>query len=235
MKNTSLLIIILFISVCSPAQNQETFEHIEFCNFSWVIEKVSDETIVENKDSILEVTATNGITLWLNQILESPVKIEFEAKVIQDGGTFDRVSDLNCFWMANDPQHPNNFLARSAWRNGTFGNYYSLSQYYVGYGGNNNSTTRFRKYDGNFEAFAQAKIRPEVIEEYTNAENLITPNHWYKIQITMIENVAKYHIDDRLLFEFNDETPYAKGYFGLRTVKNHIQYKNVRVTPLSSK
>ena len=233
MKSFNLFICILFLNISVIAQTENELQRFEFNNFSWVIEKVSDQTIVEIKDSVLEVTATNGITLWLDQEIESPAKIEFEAKVIHHNGKFDRVSDLNCFWMANDPQHPNDFFARSTWRHGTFGNYYSLSQYYVGYGGNNNSTTRFRKYDGNFDAFAKEKIRPKVIQEFTDAENLITPNHWYKIQITTIDNLVKYQIDDRLLIEFNDENPYTKGYFGLRTVKNHIQYKNVKVTPLT--
>ncbi len=232
MKNTSLLIIILFISVCSPAQHQETFELVEFCNFSWVIEKVSDETIVEKKDSILEITATNGITLWMDQAIKSPVKIKFEAKVIDEQGEFDRVSDLNCFWMANDPENPNDFFARSAWRNGTFGNYYSLSLYYAGYGGNNNSTTRFRKYDGNFTDFKDKKIRPDILKEYTNPENLIKANQWYSIEITVQQNIVKYCINDQVLFNYIDEAPYHQGYFGLRTVKNHICYKNITITPL---
>ena len=34
------------------------------------------------------------------------------------------------------------------WRNGEFKNYNTLDLYYVGYGGNDNGTTRFREYHG---------------------------------------------------------------------------------------
>ena len=40
------------------------------------------------------------------------------------------------------PRHPDDFFARSAWRNGEFKNYNTLDLYYVGYGGNDNGTTR---------------------------------------------------------------------------------------------
>ena len=195
----------------------------------WTIENVSDETVLEVRDSALEVIAPNGITLWYNIPLKSPVKIVFHAMAIDSGGKYDRVSDLNCFWMASDPEHPDSMFARSGWRNGVFGRYYSLSMYYAGVGGNNNSTTRFRRYEGNYQMFIENNIRPEILKEYTDSAHLIIPNQWYHVEIIVNENHVQYYLNKELLFDYFDPKPYTCGYFGLRTVKNHIIYKNFKV------
>ena len=56
----------------------------------------------------LEIDVPKGATVWFKPVLEGPVLIEYQATVISAGGKNDRVSDLNCFWMAQD--------ARSPWR-----------------------------------------------------------------------------------------------------------------------
>lgn len=137
------------------------------------------------------------------------------------GGANDRLSDLNCFWMAQDPQNVNNLFARSDWRNGIFSRYYSLKLYYVGFGGNNNTTSRFRKYDGDYEAFQSGKVRPDIIKEYTDADHLLKPNTWYQVRIEMKGNRMTYSLNGKKLFDFTDNTPYRSGYFGYRTVQSH--------------
>ena len=199
---------------------------------NWIIEKVSDQTVLKVKDSALEVVAPNGITLWFNKPVKSPVKIVFDAMVIDNVGEYDRVSDLNCFWMASDPEHPDSMFARSEWRNGIFGKYYSLTMYYAGFGGNDNSTTRFRKYEGNYQQYIEKNIRPEILKEYTDSAHLITPNHWYRVEIIVNGSQVQYYMNKELLFDYYDTNPYTSGYFGLRTVKNHIIYKNFKVIQL---
>ena len=199
---------------------------------NWIIEKVSEKTVLQTKDSALEVIAPDGITLWYKNPVVSPVKIVFDAKVVGGGSENDRVSDLNCFWMASDPEHPDSLFARSEWRNGVFGRYYSLSLYYAGYGGNNNSTTRFRKYDGNYQQFAGRNLRPEILMEYTDSAHLITPNKWYHIEIIVNGNRIQYFMNNELLFDYYDKNPYSGGYFGLRAVKNHIIYKGFKIIQL---
>lgn len=213
----------------AAAQNVIYTDGFESGLTNWTIEKVSDKTTIELKDSILEVVAPNGITLWFNKLIKSPVKIIFDAMVIDNGGEYDRVSDLNCFWMASDPEHPDSMFARSEWRNGVFGRYYSLSMYYAGFGGNNNSTTRFRRYDGNYQRFVENKIRPEILKEYTDSAYLITPNQWYHVKIIVKGSQVQYYMNQELLFDYCDPNPYTSGYFGLRTVKNHIIYRNFKV------
>src|SRR5690242_5905460 len=95
----------------------------------WMVEQQPGGTVTA-QDGILSIVDTGGCTVWLNERLTAPVIIRYEARVLSSG----RVSDLNCFWMANDPQRPDLFAAGHK-RTGKFGTYDSLLTYYVGYGG----------------------------------------------------------------------------------------------------
>jgi Domain of Unknown Function (DUF1080). len=199
---------------------------------NWTLESESDSAVLKTENNTLEIISPKGLTLWYNQPLEANLRITYDVMVIKDNGRYDRVSDLNCFWMANDPENPDNFFARAKWRNGTFGRYYSLTQYYVGYGGNSNSTTRFRKYDGDFQSFKNKTMRPDIIKEYTDSSHLIIPNKWNTIEIVVRNSNIKYVFNGELLFDFNDTNPYLKGHFGFRTVTNHMKIKNFKVEKL---
>ena len=80
--------------------------------------------------------------------------------MISAGGKNDRVSDLNCFWMARDSRNPDDLFA--VHRTGKFADYNQLLCYYVGVGGNTNTTTRFRRYigDANTRPLLPQKICP---------------------------------------------------------------------------
>ena len=116
---------------------------------NWVIEQGQGGT-AEIIDGKLDIADEKGCTIWFKHKLKSPVMIEYEATMVDKGGRRDRVSDLNCFWMAIDPEHPEDIFVDTS-RNGRFPNYPPLRLYYVGYGGNDNSTTRFRRYPGGGE------------------------------------------------------------------------------------
>ena len=219
-------ILLGFISCSAPKVYTDNFDSDLS---AWVAEYNHDSTVLKVADNMLEIVAPGGVTLWYNQKLEGNLRISYEALIVDEGGKHDRVSDLNCFWMANDPEHPDNLFERLAWRNGVFGNYYSLSLYYVGFGGNNNSTTRFRKYEGDFKSFSEERKRPEIIHEYTDESHLITPNVWCKVEIVMKGNKVQYLYNNEVLFDYSDDYPYTSGYFGLRTVKNHMKVRNFKV------
>lgn len=211
--------------------NGQRLYHDDFSNGlkDWVVESSSDSTRIRVEDKRLDVVAPKGLTLWYKRPLEGDVRISFEALLVDEGGSYDRVSDLNCFWMAQDPAHPEDFFARTAWRAGVFGRYYSLNMYYVGYGGNHNSTTRFRRYNGDFEAFQQEGKRPEIIQEYTDSAHLIRPNTWHRVEICMEGNRVSYWMNGQRIFDCMDEVPYKKGYFGIRTTQNHMKIRNFGV------
>jgi len=134
----------------------------------------------------------------------SPVMIEYEAIMIDEGGRRDRVSDLNCFWMAIDPDYPEDIFADKS-RGGRFPNYHPLRLYYVGYGCNNNSTTRFRRYPGSGE-------RPMLPEhDLKDPEFMLQGNRTMKIQLIADGKKIQYLRDGEIIYNFVDEDPYLKG------------------------
>ena len=191
----------------------------------WIIERQAGGK-VEFSNNIMEITDAKGCAVWFKHKLTAPIQIEYDVTVIDKKGPFDRVSDLNCFWMANDPKNPNDFFKESKNRQGFFPNYHELTLYYVGYGGHNNSKTRFRRYDGNFDR----PLLPE--HDLSDRKFMIVPNK--KMHITLIVNKkqVQYRRDEEVVFVYKDEKPYSNGYFGIRTVENHMKIENLKISSL---
>lgn len=145
------------------------------------------------------------------------------------GGRHDRLSDLNCFWAANDPKHPDDLFARSQWRNGVFKNYNTLNLFYVGYGGNDNSTTRFRRYRGEYYGIADDKVKP-LLKEYTDTPHLLVPNKWYEIRIRVEKGMTTYAVNGEELFRYTLTGNEGDGHFGLRLLQNHVLFTGFKVT-----
>ena len=139
----------------------------------------------------------------------------------------DRLSDLNCFWMASDPHVPGGDIrTRMEERNGVFLNCYALSLYYMGFGGNHNSTTRFRRYDGDEAGITDASARPAILVEYTDSAHLLRPDHWYYIKLVNEGDSVRYYIDGELLVDYTDPSPLREGYFGFRTTLSRTRITN---------
>ena len=229
-----LLITLLITASCTQDPKQTSSEEAGYTirevlfsdDFSgdlsnWLAEGVQP-TITDGQ---MELDTPVGTTVWLKPWLQGNVMIEYDVTVVGQGGPNDRVSDLNCFWMATDPAHPENLFAASEERAGVFAQYHNLNQYYVGYGGNTNTTTRFRRYNNGDR---------ELLGEYTDGPHLITPNHQYHIKLICFENIVEYWRDGERLFRYEDSQPYRRGHFGLRTVQNHLIMDNFRVVHLIS-
>lgn len=110
----------------------------------WVIESQdSDSTFVHWGNDRVTVDGKAGVTLWLDQRLEGHYAIEYDRKIRLSEVHFPRLSDMNQFWAAVDPKKDSPFG-----RNGKLESYNDLVLFYMGFGGNTNTTTRFRLYDG---------------------------------------------------------------------------------------
>lgn len=193
----------------------------------WKVESESPDYKVTFRGDTAEIVSPKGLTLWRKEKMSGKVTIEYDACVVSETEK-DRLSDLNCFWMASDPKYPDNLWKREKWRNGIFLNCYSLQLYYLGYGGNHNSTTRFRRYDGNEAGITDPQARPAVLKEYTDAEHLLKANHWYHIKITNENNRVSYYIDGKRLVDFRDAKPLTEGWFGFRTTLSRTRITNFR-------
>lgn len=77
-------------------------------------------------------------------------------------------------------------------KNGKFAYYDLLSLYYVGMGGNKNSTTRFRKYMGDGERV--------LLKEYIDESHLLTANHNYHIKIYVTDENTSFWVSGKEYF-----------------------------------
>lgn len=159
-------------------------------------------------DGEMEIRDVGGCTVWLREKLIAPVEIHYEAMVVDEGKPGDRVSDLNCFWMATDPRSPNHFFSTEFHRTGKFEDYDALQTYYVGYGGNNNTTTHFRRYAGD----STNPLLPE--HDLRSPDVLLQPNRWYRTT----------------LFDYADPKFLESGYIGIRTVASHLRIRRITIS-----
>lgn len=171
---------------------------------------------VRAQDGVLDVEAPGGASLWWREPFLGPHEIAFTATPVAEGGPHDRVSDLNVFWGARDSRTPEDLLATR--RSGAFAEYDHLTTYYVGLGGNHNTTTRFRRYIG------VPGDRPLLADR---TAPLLEPNRPYGIRLVMAGGRVEYWCDGELLFGCAD--PCRGGWFAFRTTAAHFRLAGFRV------
>lgn len=209
----------LFLRAAEPAGELLFTDDFRHGSDHWTSEQQPGGTVsVEN--GRLVITDAGGCTVWLRQKLSAPVLITYTARVSSAG----RVSDLNCFWMASDPARPDDLFAKGHGREGKFASYDALRTYYVGCGGNNNTTTRFRRYDGS----GARPLLPE--HDRTAPEFLLQPDHDYHITLLVTaEGRVQFIRDGTVVFDWRDPAPLLSGWFGFRTVHSRIEISDFKV------
>lgn len=211
----SFLVLGLLPLMASAQSHPSGLNQKEFAKY-WKVESESPDYKLEFNDGALEITAPKGLSLWRKEKMSGDVVIEYDAMVFSEKEG-DRVSDLNCFWMASDPEAGDVFK-RSKSRNGVFANCAQLQLYYVGFGGNGNTTTRFRRYNG--------QPSPALVKEYTDQEHLLKAGHWYHVKLVSAAGKVQYWLDGNLLFDYRDSEPYTEGWFAFRTTLSRTAIKN---------
>lgn len=187
----------------------------------WTIE-TEKPGAVSARNGVLDIDVPAGLTLWFRHEIKSPVTITFEATAVSAGGPNDRVSDLNVFWMARNADGVEPVYAKA--RSGKFADYNTLLTYYVGLGGNANTTTRFRRYIGD------KVLRPLLPEHDLSAPGtLLVPNQKQTITLVAHGSKIEYWRDGKLLLAYTDPEPYGRGWFALRTVQSHLRIAHFRV------
>ncbi|MFA8433091.1 MAG: DUF6250 domain-containing protein [Marinifilaceae bacterium] len=235
-----LLLLCLIAGACAQSSNSETWylkqELLYTENFSqgdmsnWVSEVQEDScSFVGVKDGRLDIDVCKGATVWLKKYFEGGVLIEYDATVIRNGGANDRVSDLNCFWHATDPRKPGDLFSSPRIASGKFHDYDTLQLYYVGMGGHNNTKTRFRRYTGDGHKPLLAN------HDLSSSDVLIDANKTYRIQLVALNGRVQFIRDAKVVYDFIDENPYEKGWFGIRTINNHMTVDNVKVYRIKEK
>ena len=204
------------LAACAAEDRTDDFTH---GLAQWVVEQQPGGTVT-TADGALLIDDVGGCTVWFQPRLTAPVVIRYEARVRSTG----RVSDLNCFWMASDPRH-DDLLAPGHGRDGKFATYDTLRTYYVGYGGNENTTTRFRRYDG-------TGARPlDPGHDRRAPEFLLQADHVYHIElVATADGHVQFIRDGEVVFDVHDPAPLRSGWFGFRTVHSRIEVRNFSVS-----
>ena len=209
MKKLLLTCLLLTISILANAKGE------------WWTEAEDASSTVITKDGVTTIIAPKGLTLWNKNKMTGNTIIEYDARIVSDPQFRNdkgeiRISDLNCFWMAD----------KCGGYGGKFANNYALKMYYMGYGGNWNTTTRFRRYTGYAPTVEEEWLKPIILREYTDADHLIKADHWYHIRLEAIDGRVRYIIDGECLVDYIDPHPLKSGYFGFRTTLAHAEMKN---------
>ncbi|MEO6361097.1 MAG: DUF6250 domain-containing protein [Sphingomicrobium sp.] len=192
---------------------------------NWIVEAERPGRIAAER-GVLDIDVPAGATLWFRHEIRGPVAIEYEVTAVAKGGPNDQVSDVNAFWMATDTRVPSgNVLERR--RSGAFADYDELRTYYVGIGGNRNSTSRFRRYIGRRD---QRPLLPQ--HALSAKQHLLEPNRPYRMRLVAADGRIEAYRDGVLMFRFDDSEPYVRGHFGLRTTKSHLKIWNFKVLAL---
>ncbi|OUJ72706.1 DUF6250 domain-containing protein [Hymenobacter crusticola] len=198
----------------------DDFQTLDTLTWRPEIEPKPNSTVYA-KQGKLVLDTQGGVTVWLKQPLHGNLQIEYTRKIPVAGDPNDRLSDLNQFWMASEPTGDGTTLAT---RSGKLEEYDNLRLYYVGMGGNTNSTTRFRKYPGNGER--------TLLQEYSDAVHLLQPNKEYKIKTIVQNGTTSFWVDGKCFFTYKDPAPLPTGYFGIRSTKSRQEISNFRVYQL---
>ena len=208
----------------------------------WRIESQDPTGTVTASDGVLDVVQPSGATLWFKPRLSGDYEIRFSASPIPftNGVYVDRISDLNVFWNATVPGAANPDPTGKA-SDGALASYTPLALYYVGFGANNNTTTRLRRYDG---TDARPQLAGYAVPGVATAEDTLGPMSattslaaqvTTKVRIVSRHATAddpltlKWFANDALVFSYADPAPYLSGWFALRTTASHLQIRDFAV------
>jgi Domain of unknown function (DUF6250) len=208
----------------SRADSRRSLAHDDFRDGTarWCAELETGGTVTA-RDGVLDIDVPGGASVWFREPFSGRYAIEYTATPVSAGGPHDRVSDLNAFWSARDARSPENLFASS--RSGAFADYDHLLTYYVGFGGNHNTTTRFRRYTG-------TPGRRPLLPEHDLEAPLLVPGRPYHVRLVADGERIQYWSNGELVFDYADEAPYAGGWFAFRTTASHFTVSGFRAWAL---
>ena len=69
--------------------------------------------------------------------------------------------------------------------------------------------------------------------DLTDKKFMIVANKQMHIEILVKANHTSFRRDGEVIFDIHDPAPYRKGYFGFRTVENHLLIEHFSVSRLN--
>ena len=102
MKNLFLFLFLLAAFTSKAEDHRISGLNSRQFNKYWKIESESPDYKVMFRGDTTEIVAPKGLTIWRKEKMSGKVTIEYDVCVVVESEG-DRLSDLNCFWMASDP------------------------------------------------------------------------------------------------------------------------------------
>lgn len=70
---------------------------------AWVVEDSSGKVEITCIGDTMDIVSPDGLSLWYKERLTGNYEITYRVQVVVENGSYDRLSDLNCFWGADAP------------------------------------------------------------------------------------------------------------------------------------
>ncbi|PHS04508.1 MAG: hypothetical protein COA78_16480 [Blastopirellula sp.] len=245
-----------------PLLAQDDFENLD----NWVVQvqqkSGGDSAHVEtHKNSLDCFVPGRGCTVWFKKKLKTRVTITYDVLCpTHDPATKGlRPRDINNFWMATDPEDPDQGLFDSKRYSGAFKSYDKMHAYYASTGGgsSDNWTTRMRRYPR--EASGKTVEHIALKDKDGRLGYQITPDEVMHVQLVAYDDVIQYIVDGKLIYQIGSGdriqiegrdsngqlvvqeedynldkfSVYQEGYFGFRMVGTHHIYTNFKIFSLN--
>jgi hypothetical protein len=196
-------------------------DFLRFDRKAWAVEAEAGDpgAAAMAQDGALLMDAQRGLTVWLRTQLIGHYEISYTRSVLMQNRPQDwpheRLSDMNCFWEAQLADGGPLFA-----RSGKLEDYDKLRLFYAGIGGNTNTTTRFRYYDGSGAR--------KLLQEYTAPAYLLQANRPYRVRIVVDGGGTRLYLDEMLLFSAQGPM-LGGGYFGFRSTQSRHKIEGFAV------
>jgi hypothetical protein len=70
---------------------------------AWVVEDSSGKVEITCIGDTMDIVSPDGLSLWYKERLTGNYEITYRVQVVVENGSYDRLSDLNCFWGPMTP------------------------------------------------------------------------------------------------------------------------------------
>lgn len=207
----------------------------------WRIEaQQAGARVLRGDDAVLDIRTPAGLSLWWHAELQGDYEVRFEARALpapdNAGALAGRVSDLNLFWNATEPDG-----SPPRPRDGAFASYDHLRAYYLGYGANGNRTTRLRAYDGQgrrqvLDGWADVpEAGPDDRQGAMTAATRLQAGRWLRLRVVSHAprdgrpEHGQVLVDGQRLFTLAEPQPLLRGAFALRTTASRLQLRGFRI------
>ncbi|WP_083435211.1 right-handed parallel beta-helix repeat-containing protein [Rhodopirellula islandica] len=238
---------------------QDNFENLD----DWVVqiedrEGFPEASVRANDETLDCLVPGRGCTVWYKHKLSTRIAITYDVVCPTHEPAIPGVEprDLNQFWMATDPDDPDQGLFDPARYSGKFTDYDKMHGYYASSGGRKNTTTRMRRYPRTRNGDAVSHVA--LNDQDHHPGYLIQPNRKMTVQLVAYDDVVQYILDGKLVYQFrqgdlvefedhdedggsvsrssafeSDRFPtYREGFFGFRMVGTHHVYSGFQVHEL---